>query len=229
VTHAPLSRRSLLAAGLAFPLVSLAGCVTRLGDVPGLEEAVRRLLTLASQRAFARLLTEQGFFADEIARVSLPSQLGGSAFTRAFAVLLGSAYVQDRLLRVVNDAAAEGARAAAPRVYEAIRGMGIADARLVLRGGQTAATDYLQRELGEGLFNAAYPGVGRVLRAADHGIVARALLIATGIDFAGLHADVTRKAALGIYRAIAREEAAVRADPRAAGDPTLALLFGRRR
>jgi hypothetical protein len=40
---------------------------------------------------------------------------------------------------------------------------------------------------------------------------------------------VTRKAAAGLYRAIAREEAAIRADPSAAGDPLLAQAFGRRR
>src|SRR3954469_18943596 len=107
---APLSRRRLVAAALVVPLLPLAGCATRLGDVPGLDEAVRRLLTLSAQRAFARLLTREGFFADDLARGSLPSQLGGSAFTRAFAVLLGSSFVQDRLLRIVNDAAADGAR-----------------------------------------------------------------------------------------------------------------------
>ena len=225
----PLTRRRLLASGLLVPLLGLAGCATRLGDVPGLDEAVRRLLTLSAQRAFARLLTREGFFADDLARVTLPSQLGGSAFTRAFAVLLGSAYVQDRLLRIVNDAAADGARDAAPVVYQAIRNVRIDDARIVLRGSPTGATDLLQRELGEGLFDAFYPGVGRVLRVADNGLVARALLIATGIDFPGLQADVTRKAALGLYRAIGREEAAIRADPAAAGDPLLAGLFGRRR
>ncbi|MEA3063479.1 MAG: hypothetical protein QOJ94_3260 [Sphingomonadales bacterium] len=225
-----VSRRALVGSGLALPLLLLPACATRLGDLSGLDEAVRRLLTLAAQRAFARLLTREGFFADDLARISLPSQLGGSAFTRAFAVLLGSSYVQDRLLRIVNDAASDAARDAAPVVYQAIRDVRIDDARTLLRGSPTAATELLQRELGEGLFDALYPGVGRVLRIADNGLVARALLIATGIDFPGLQADVTRKAALGLYRAIGREEAAIRADPAAtAGDPLLARLFGRRR
>ena len=226
---APLSRRSFVAGGLALPLAGLAGCVTRLGDVPGIEESIRRLLMLSSQRAFARLATENGFFADEIARVNLPSQLGGSAFTRALAVLLDAPAVQDRLLRLVNRAAVEGARAAAPYVYDSIRNMRVSDALAIVRGGPTAATDQLQRELGGGLFNAMYPDIGRFMRVADEGLVWRALRITTGIDFPGLQADVTRKAALGVYRAIAREEAAIRADPAAAGDPLLARLLGRRR
>jgi hypothetical protein len=223
-----LTRRTLVAAVLALPLATLPGCVTRVGDIPNLEDAIRRLLFVSTQRALARLLVERGFFQDELARVNLPSQMGGSRFAEAFAVLLGSNLVQDRLLRLVNDAAAEGARAAAPVIYDTIRGMTIDDARLVLRGSPTAATDYLQRAIGEGLFDRMYPEVGRVLRLADDRMVNRALQIATGIDFAGLQADVTRKAALGLYRAIAREEAAIRADPSAAGDPMLARVLGGR-
>lgn len=221
------SRRGVLAAACAaLPLLALPGCMTRLGDLPGLDEAIRRLLTLSSQRAFARLLTSEGFFADDLARVSLPTQLGGSAFTRAFAVLLGSSAVQERLLRLVNVAATQAAQRAAPVVYETIRTMSISDALAISRGGPTAATDYLQRNLGESVFNAMFPEVGDYLSVAENGLVGRALLIATGIDFRGIQSDVTRKAAMGLYRAIGREEAAIRADPTQAGDPVLAMLLG---
>ena len=50
--------------------------------------------------------------------------------------------------------------------------------------------------------------------------------VATGISFPGLQADVTRKTAAAIYRAIGREEAAIRADPSSAGDPLLTGVFG---
>jgi hypothetical protein len=119
-----LTRRRLVAVGLALPLLALPGCATRLGDLVDLELAIRRLLTLSSQRAFARLLTDEGFFRDDVARIQPPPQLGGSAVTAALAVALGTRAVQDRLLRVVNRAAAEGARRAAPTVYESIRDCG---------------------------------------------------------------------------------------------------------
>jgi hypothetical protein len=222
---ATLTRRSLIGAGLCLPLLALPGCA---GGLPGfgLDDAIRRILTLSSQRAFARLLTDEGFFQDELARVSLPSQLGGGGIASALAVALGTRVAQDQLLRVVNRAAAEAADAAAPVVYDSIRSMSISDAVSLVRGGPMAATDYLQRSMGDAIVNAMFPEVGEALRVADGGIVGRALRVATGIDFAGLQADVSRKAANGIYRAIGREEAAIRANPQSTGDPVLIGVFG---
>ncbi|MGA9580485.1 MAG: DUF4197 domain-containing protein [Allosphingosinicella sp.] len=220
-----LSRRTLLATGLALPLLALPGCVTRLGDLPNLEGAIRRLLTLSSQRAFARLLTDEGFFRDDLARIQPPPQLGGKAITATLAVALGTRAVQDRLLRVVNSAAEEGAERAAPMVYDSIRDMTITDALGIVRGGPTAATDYLARSTGERIFDAIFPGVGQALREAENGVIQRVLELATGINFPGLQADVTRKTSAALYRAIGREEAAIRADPDSAGDPVLATVF----
>ncbi|TFI57729.1 DUF4197 domain-containing protein [Sphingomonas parva] len=221
-----LSRRTLLATGLAVPILALPGCASGLGGGFGLEDAIRRILTLSSQRAFAQLLTDEGFFQDELARVQLPSQLGGSAITRALTVALGTSAVQDRLLRLVNHAAADAADAAAPIVYDSIRTMTIADAVSLVRGGPTAATDFLQRSMGDAIVDAMFPGVGNALRIADNGLINRVLQTATGIDFTGLQADVARKAASGIYRAIGREEAAIRSNPQATGDPVLIGVFG---
>jgi hypothetical protein len=221
-----LTRRRLIAAGVTLPLLALPGCATKLGDLFNLEDAVRRLLTISSQRAFAQLLTDEGFFQDELARVQLPSQIGGSGIASTLAVALGNRGVQDRLLRVVNRAATEAAEAAAPVVYDSIRSISIVDALGIVRGGPSAATAYLQRSMGDAIVNAMFPQVGRALRVADDGLASRALRYATGIDFAGLQADVSRKAALGIYRAIGREEAAIRANPQSAGDPVLSSVFG---
>ncbi|HYJ82546.1 MAG TPA: DUF4197 domain-containing protein [Allosphingosinicella sp.] len=227
--HPAIPRRRLITAGLLLPLLALPGCATRIGDFVDLEGAIRRLLTLSSQRAFARLLVDEGFFRDDLARIEPPPQLGGRGVTAALAVALGTRAVQDRLLRVVNSAAREGAERAAPIVYDSIRDMSIADALGIVRGGPTAATDYLASAMGERIFDALFPGVGDALRIAENGAVQRILSVATGINFAGLQADVTRKTAAALYRAIGREEAAIRADPQSAGDPVLAGVFGMRR
>ena len=222
---AMLTRRGVLGAGCALPLLALPGCTT-IGDFGGfgLEDAIRRLLTLSSQRAFSNLLRENGFFQDDMARVSLPPELGGAG--GVVAALLRSSTVQNQLLRLVNAAAAEGAKNAAPVVYDSIRNMTITDAARIVRGGPTAATDYLESRIGNAIVNALFPGVGNALRVLDSGVLSRALGAATGINFAGLQGDVSRKAAQGIWRAIGREETAIRADPSATGDPVLTGVFG---
>ena len=217
-----LTRRRLLAAGFALPLLALPSCAS-LGGF-GFEDALRRLLTLSSQRAFARLLRENGFFEDELARIPLPPQFSGAGAIAS--ALLRTPLVQNQLLQLMNRAAANAAEAAAPIVYDSIRSMSFADAVSLVRGGPTAATDFLQRAMGEAIVDAMFPGVGNALRLFDNGLVNRLVQAATGIDFAGLQRHVTRSAANGIYRAIGREEAAIRANPRETGDPVLIGAFG---
>jgi hypothetical protein len=217
-----LDRRRLIAAGFTLPLLALPGCASVGAYL--FEDAIRRLLTLSSQRAFARLLQENGFFEDELARVPLPPQLEGAGAIAS--TLLRTPLVQQQLLQLMNRAAADAADAAAPLVYDAIRTMSLADAAALVRGGPTAATDLLERSMGNAIVDAMFPGVGQALRMFDDGLVNRVVQAATGIDFAGLQRHVADTAARGIYRAIGREEAAIRADPSGSGDPLIASVFG---
>jgi len=222
-----LTRRRLIGSALALPALALPACTT-VGDYvgPELGVAIRRLLTTSSQRAFARLLTREGFFADDLARVELPDELGRSGDVAA--ALLRTGPVQESLLRLMNRAAAEAAANAAPVIYERIRTMSIGDAMGLARGGPTAATDYLQRQLGTAIVDAMLPVVGRALRTIDGALVDRLLGAATGLSLAGLQRHVAEEAASGIYKAIGREEARIRADPSAIDDPLLRRLFGGR-
>jgi hypothetical protein len=213
-----LSRRSLLAAGCTLPLLALPGCASIPGF--GMVDAIRRLLTLSSQRAFARLVQENGFFEDELARVPLP-QAGAIA-----GALVRVPFVQTQLLRLMNRAAANAAEVAAPIVYDQIRSMSFGDAVALARGGPTAATDFLERAMGNAIVDAMFPSVGQALRAFDNGVLNQVVRNATGIDFQQLQRHVTESAARGIYRAIGREEAAIRANPRATGDPVIMGVFG---
>jgi hypothetical protein len=213
-----LSRRSLLAVACTLPLLALPSCASLPGGF-GMVDALRRVLNLSSQRAFARLLQEDGFLQDELARVPLP---GGGALAGA---LLRTPLVQNQLLRLMNRAASNAAETAAPMVYDAIRTMSFSDAVALVRGGPTAATDFLQQTMGDAIVTAMLPGVGSALRSFDDGILNRVVQAATGIDFAGLQQHVSRSAANGIYRAIGREEAAIRANPRATGDPLIIGVF----
>ncbi|MEM8697345.1 MAG: DUF4197 domain-containing protein [Pseudomonadota bacterium] len=220
-----IGRRTVLKTGAVIPLVALAGCTGMGGfDLTG---AIRRILTLSSQRAFARLLAEDGFYDDQLARVTLPDQIGGSRASGVVRALLATSAVRGRLLRLLNDAAAEGAERAAPLVADAIRSFSVADALSIIRATQgDTATQALRGQMGDALVTAMVPEVGTALRVAQDPLIGEVLRAATGIDIAGLGADVSRQAADGIYAAIGREEAAIRADPRATGDPVIIGAFG---
>jgi len=212
-----MHRRQFLASGSALALVSLSGCAQGLGY--SLTEAIRRLLTLSSQRALARLMAPGGFYDSQVGRITLPDGLGkgGSLITQA----LLSTVLRDRLTKQVNRAAEKGAERAAPIIADAILSVSPEDAAALLKGGGPLATALLQKQMGSSLLQYMLPGVDEGLKLFDNEVVTMALNKATGIDFAGLRDDVTRKASDAIFAEMGREEVAIRADPQSTGDPIL--------
>ena len=217
-----IDRRLLLLTGAAAPMLALPGCATTAGGL-SLVEAIRRLLSLSSQRAFAALLQPGGFYDNAVARIALPGQF---AATGGIGQLLATGAVRDRLGRILNGVAERGAERAAPVIADAITSFSVADALSIVRGGSTAATALLEGQLGGNLISAMFPAVGDALRIVSDDIVARALRAASGYDLATLARDVTDGANRGIWRAIGVEEAAIRANPQSTGDPLLTAVFG---
>lgn len=218
------SRRTLLCGAALLPLLALAGCAT----TPGLSltEAIRRLLTLASQRAFATLMADNGFYVSSVARIDLPPELGGPGASSLLARALRAGPLKDRLVRQVNRAAERGAARAAPIVADAITSLSIADAAAIISGGSGAATALLESAMGRGLVGAMLPDIDGGLRLFDSAVVTEALRLVSGIDLPRLTRDISDRAHDAIYRAMASEEAAIRADPAATGDPLLIAVFG---
>jgi Protein of unknown function (DUF4197) len=220
----PLDRRMALALFGAVPLFGLAGCA---GGGLGfdLTQAIQRLLSLSSQRAFASLLQPNGFLDNSIARIDLPPQLGGQGATNILSAILRSGPVRERLVKQVNRAAEKGAEIAAPMVTQAITSISITDALSIIKGGPEAATSLLRTSMGDALLTSMVPGIDTGLKLFDDKIVQEALRSATGIDLQGLVRDVSGKASNAIYRAIGKEEAAIRANPQATNDPLLIGVF----
>ncbi len=224
--YQPSRRALLIGAALTLPLLVLPGCAT-IGMGGGPEEGLRRLLQISSQRALARLITVDGYLNDAEARITLPA---GDRSAAVLGALLRSAPVQRELTLVVNRAASEAADRAAPLVYDSIRSLTFSDALGIVRGGPTAATSYLERSIGDRIIDAMFPEVGDVLHQLDGGsILGPVLGAATGIDIPAIQRTVTRQAAQGLWRAIGREEASIRATPSSAGDPLVeGVLTGSR-
>lgn len=210
-------RRQILAAGLILPALVLPGCAIRLGGFYP-QDVVRRLLRMCADRAFASLGGANGFLADPVARIALPAELGGTGGLEALAPALRMPQMQDRLTRQLNHAAQRALPAGAYFVQSEIAVLRINRAIDIIKGGPSSATSYLERTIGNRLFDVLYPHVLAGLRAGDVAAVTEALRLAPGLTINALAYDVSRKASEGIHRTIAREEAAIRANPRSASD-----------
>nr|WP_240950160.1 DUF4197 domain-containing protein [Novosphingobium sp. ERN07] len=204
-------------------VLALAGC----SSFPAfsLEEAVRRLLFLSSDRAFARLLQPGGFWDDQVTRLVLPESLGnrGGVLTR----ILTGPLMKDRLSRAFNDMAYEAADRAAPAVTDAVRTIGVRNALALIRSSDPmAATAYLHQEMGTSLVELMVPEFGDAIRVSREPLVGELLAALTGVDVGGIAQSLAMQADNAIFRAIGREEAAIRADPRSTNDPVLMAAFG---
>ncbi len=117
-------RRFLGLAALGAGALALPGCASYGGF--SYTEAIRRLLTIASQDAFEQLLAPNGFYDTQLAQLTANDLLGNRS--GAVARILGSGIVRDRLMREFNQVAAEGAYRAAPVVADTIRLIGFKNA-----------------------------------------------------------------------------------------------------
>jgi Protein of unknown function (DUF4197) len=219
-----IDRRHLLLAGVASATLALPGCES----MPGLSltEAIRRLLTLASQNALALLMQPGGFYDSSVARIALPDRFGGSSATNIASLVLQSKAFRDRLQRQLNRAAEKGAERAAPLVADAVRTVSIEGAAALVRGGPQAATQFLRGKMGLALLDAMLPGISDGLRLFDDQVIGKAVQSVTGFDIGALAQDITRKADDAIWAAIGLEESNIRANPQATNDPLLIGVFG---
>jgi hypothetical protein len=208
-------RRAVLLGGLA--TLTLSACASL--PAFSLDEAVRRLLRRSADRAFARLTEPGGAWDDFIARADLPGNYGqrGGLLQQA----LTSGAMRERLRESMRPVAARAARRAAPVVADAVRTVGIANARAILAGGPRAASSFLRGAMGEALIEAMLPEFGDALRVADDPVLGSLLSALAGTDLSAYVHSLAARANDVVWDAIAGEEADIRADPRATNDPVL--------
>jgi hypothetical protein len=217
------TRRNLLAGATGgATLLLLPGCATTGGF--SMVEAVRRMLLLATENAFARLTAPGGFWDEQVAQLGLDSVLGARGDT--LSRILTSALVKDRLEERFATFAIDASFRAAPVVTDAIQVVGLENAIALVRGGPSAASGYLRGEVGTALLDAMVPELGDALRVSRDPLVGQALAALTGVDVGGVADRFGRQIDDAIWGEIAREEAAIRADPESTRDPVLIGVFG---
>lgn len=221
-----LERRSLLTVAALAPL---AGCAT--APRYSLYDGVQRLLTLSTDRAFQRLFAPNGFYDSGVARIQAPAALGarGGKWAAALQAALQTDAFRRRASYALSNIAQDAARRATPIVMQAIRSLPPREAEERLNATPTAATDLLKQRAGPAVVDALLPGVSRGLRSDLAEMAGAALAASTGIDYVELGQTIASQAMDGIFAAIGREEAAIRADPAATRDPVLIALLPRPR
>jgi hypothetical protein len=195
-------------------------------------EAVRGLrqaLNDGSAAAVAKLGVENGFFGNPKVRIPLPPSLQRvERGLRAF----GMRREADELVLTMNRAAEAAVPEAKQLLTDAVKKMSVQDAKGILTGGDTAATDYFRRATRPQLTQRFLP---IVKKATDNaGLAQQYNALATqgaalGLvkeDEASIERYVTQKALDGLYFMIGEQEKAFRRDPVGATSSIVRKVFG---
>lgn len=196
--------------------------------VKGLKEA----LSTGTVKAVKSVSQRDGYFRNDMIKILVPDKV------RTVADLLGrfgfQAQVDDFVLSM-NRAAEKAAPKATEYFVSALKEMTFDDARQILQGGNTAATEYFQQKTGDKIYAAFKPVV--VSSMQDVGVVHRYTQMmdkVASVPFAGtavgsfdLNDYVTSKAVDGLFRMLGEEEKKIRTDPAARGTELLKKVFGK--
>lgn len=192
----------------------------------GLRDALR----VGSGRAVDRTSRVDGFLANELIRITIPEEL--RSMTDALR-RLGLSRQVDQLEVQLNRAAEAAASEAREVFWSEIREITFPDAWAILRGGQTAATDFLERRTRPTIESRFRPivaekidevGLGRT-----YGDLARRYNALPFVTRPALDLDdyVTTEAVDGLFEVLAEEERKIREDPLARTTELLRRVFGR--
>jgi len=223
-------------------LAAVAGCagsasLDAIGDLLGpagsrdgetVVAGLKQALEVGTERAVGRTSQQNGFLGNHSIRIGLPDSLQKMA-TGLRAVGFGGQV--DELEVAMNRAAEQASSEATEVFWQGIRQMSFADARGILAGGDTAATEYFERTTREPLRERFEPivaermqGVGLARLYGD--LVARyAALPFTTEPTLNLEGYVTDGALDGLFKILGEEERRIREDPAARTTALLKEVF----
>jgi uncharacterized protein DUF4197 len=191
----------------------------------GMKAALER----GTAEAVANLGRTDGFLGNSAVKIPLPDPLKRyEKMMRQF----GMGKYADELITTMNRAAESAVPEARPLFVDAVRKMTLKDAKGILTGGNTSATDYFKRTMSDTLRGKFLPIVAestkRVQLAEKYNEYA-----AKGAKFglvkkedASLDGYVTQKTMDGLFYMVGEEEKKIRANPVAAGSDIIKKVFG---
>lgn len=193
----------------------------------GLKEALR----IGAENAVGMTGRLNGYFANEAIKILLPEPL--RKVERALRVA-GFGKKLDELVLGMNRAAEAAAPFAKDIFGNAIRRMTFADAAKILKGGDTAATDYFREKTTPELTALFRPPVAKVMGEAGvtrqfsqfFGQISKLPFLK--IDSVDLEGYVVERALFGLFHVLGQEETKIRRDPAARVTGLLREVFGGR-
>jgi uncharacterized protein DUF4197 len=233
---------------LALAVVAIAGCAElneTLKQIPQtagtaggqpigelrIGAALKQALQVGTENAVRLTGRTDGYFRNEAIKILLPEQLRSLA-SGLRTVGLGAQV--DQLELGMNRAAERAASRAKQIFWDAIGAMTIDDARRILGGGDTAATEYFKAKTTAPLASEFRPIVEASMR--EVGVTrqyAELYRRAQAIPFLNVEAyDLDRyvvtRALDGLFHVVGEEEKKIRTDPAARVTELLREVFGRR-
>ena len=208
-----------------------AGALAQLEHITGKDAtaALKAALEKGSVAAVAKLGKVDGFLGNPQVKIPLPesAQRAEHAMRR-----LGMGKYADELIVTMNRAAEQAVPEAKAVFVDAVKKMSVQDAKGILTGGETAATEYFRRTTRDPLHKRFLPIVkkatARVQLAqryeqfADNAVTVGMLKK----EDANLDEYVTQKALDGLYLMVAEEEKKIRKDPVGTGSSIIKKVFG---
>ena len=191
----------------------------------GLKEA----LTRGAETAVTQLGQKDGFFGNPKLKIPLPPKLKKAEKAMR---MFGMGPQADELILSMNRAAEAAVPEAKTLLVGAVKEMTLEDAKGILTGGQTSATDFFRKKTEAKLTERFAPIVkastDKVGLAQQYnryaGMAAQYNLIQS--NHANIEQYVTQQALDRLYTVIGEKEAAIRANPLQAGSELLKKVFG---
>lgn len=206
---------------------ALGGLLSETDASAGVKTALERGATAA----VSLLGRPDGFLKNPKVMIPLPGVLKDAAQILKFS---GQQKKVDELVTAMNRAAEAAVPEAQALLIEAVKSLSVADAVKIVRGNDTAVTQYFSGKtrvpLGEKFLPIVTEATEKVSLADKYNAVAGK---ASGLGLvkkedANIQQYVTRKSLDGLYWMIGEEEKKIRRDPVGTGSDILSKVFGKR-
>jgi len=212
------------------PKGSAAGSSAGALDDKTTGEGIKEALAVGTERAVKSLSSVNGYFGNEAVKILMPSSIQKVA---EVARMVGFQKQVDDFILSMNRAAEAAAPLAASYFGDAIRDMTLEDARGILTGGNTAATDFFRGKTHDNLYKAFKPivsqKVGEVGATRAYKDMMGRYENAPFVGGQSLDLDdyVTNKSLDGLFYMVGEEEKKIRTNPVARTTDLLKSVFGK--